>query len=109
MTQTSRWCRICRKQQRTIDGTQLCNSCGTPTTEMRPPNAVNTAPRCPRCRHNGQQQPDGRHYCRACSVWFEADDFGYVDDRPDINAEKNEARAIRMAQAKLLRQKARQR
>jgi hypothetical protein len=105
-TQKRRWCRVCRKERSTLPGGHQCNSCGTPTTEMRPAAMHSTAPRCPQCRHGGKMQPDGRHYCQKCDVWYEADDFGFVDDRPDVNAEKNEARAIRIAQAKLLRQKA---
>lgn len=104
-----RWCRVCQKPREPLAGGHRCNSCGTPTTEMRPPAVVvNVAPKCPQCRCLGREQPDGRYLCTKCSAWYERDDFGYVDDRPDVNAMKQEEHAARCAAVRKLNRTRRQ-
>lgn len=49
-------------------------------------------PRCPRCgNHKSYQIEPGRFCCNKCQGVFEGADFGFVDDRPNVNAEKMES------------------
>jgi|GEM_PF-4476336 len=88
-------CRICRKTTPT-DGC-LCLGCGTPVE-----NAIDNSkqrvrkPQCPKCNSGANYEIEpGRYSCRDCMGVFEADDFGYLDTRPDRNLEKLERLAER--------------
>lgn len=61
------------------------------------PKAKSVNRRCPRCDSRAVQREiePGRYCCNRCRAVFEDDDFGYVDDRPDVNAEKREAMSRR--------------
>ena len=70
-----------------------CLGCGAPLARTKQPQQPKGAgrPPCPACRRTRSREiePD-RYECRDCGAVFERDDFGYLDDRPDVNAEKRE-------------------
>lgn len=88
-------CSICRGS-RPHNGS-VCLGCGTPLAKatLKKTDRRNTT-ECPGCRHNGPfQDIGGRLRCGKCTAVFEGSDFGFVDDRPDVNAEKMERLAAR--------------
>lgn len=94
-SESSIQCRICRKHTPT-DG-QLCLGCGTPVE-----NAIDNSrlkvrkPQCPKCNSGANYEIEtGRFSCRDCMAVFEAEDFGYVDTRPDVNLDKKERLQVR--------------
>lgn len=88
-------CTICGGIRPCADG--VCLGCGgsarTPAGGV-PPKPARTTP-CPRCGTFSRSTLEpGRYCCRNCQAVYEADDFGFVDDRPDINAEKRERQEL---------------
>lgn len=89
-------CRICNgKERRIYSG--LCDGCGHPVhnVELRPkkPSDFMNVPACPACHGlNRKELEPGRFLCLKCNAIYEHGDCGFVDDRPDINAMKKEAR-----------------
>lgn len=91
-------CRFCRKRREDVNG--LCGGCGSEVrlAGVKPPQRdINTPASCPKCGRRGVPQDDHRWVCISCNSWFERDDQTYVDDRPDVNAEKQEAFRERQA------------
>jgi DNA-directed RNA polymerase subunit RPC12/RpoP len=84
------WCRICRRQR---PESGKCSSCGTGLTPYYEPKAKAPSPSCPKCRgKHTQATPHGSRVCRDCGAEFEPVEVGYLDTRPDVNAEKRERR-----------------
>ena len=84
-------CRICRGVRNTNG--RVCLGCGTPVANAIDRNKPKRArPTCPICgpRPKVSEVQPGRFECGGCRSHFEADDVGYVDTRPDVNAEKRE-------------------
>jgi hypothetical protein len=70
-----------------------CLGCGSPIEICRPSKNRNRwRSSCPSCASDGPHQTleAGRYRCQKCNAIFEQPDFGFVDDRPDINVEKLE-------------------
>lgn len=74
--------------------TRQCLGCGSPKANaMVPAGSLSKkkAFRCPKCKSTRTScLEDERHVCADCRAVFEADDVGFLDTRPDINAEKRE-------------------
>ena len=84
------YCGICQKQRQGQNG--RCESCGSlvSTAKVKPPRS-STCPPCPKCgTYQSTLRSDGYWHCRTCGGLHEPDDFGFLDDRPDVNAEKRE-------------------
>jgi len=82
----------------------LCEGCATPVASCHISDdllrKINRKPRCPNCRSTFSEEIEkDRYCCKTCDTTFEAPDMGYVDDRPENNAMKNEA----YAQANVIR------
>lgn len=72
---------------------EICLGCGTPILKCKPSKSTNRfRSSCPQCASDGPHVvlEAGRYRCPKCTAVFEQPDFGFVDDRPDINAEKKE-------------------
>lgn len=103
-------CNFCRKVRQDVNG--LCSGCGSEVRlaeKKRPAFDLNTPCPCPKCGRRGvPQEDDQRWFCLSCNIHFERDDQTYVDDRPDVNAEKQEAfRERQKKHAKKTRHRAR--
>lgn len=72
---------------------RICLGCGTPLHQCEIPRKPRVSKvDCPSC---GKRSPQvviepGRYRCTACNSIFEADDFSFLDDRPDVSLEKKE-------------------
>lgn len=87
-------CTICRGL-RPNNGV-VCLGCGTALLKCSQRKAKRHTTECPGCTHTGPHQTleAGRYRCLKCTAIFEHGDVGYLDDRPDINAEKLERMAV---------------
>lgn len=88
------YCRFCGGSRPTDGG--RCLGCGTKAerAKVAPPKPGTNRPKCPACRDavgKSQEVEPGRFYCPNCRAFFEPDDVGYLDTRPDRNAEKRES------------------
>ena len=86
-------CRFCGGARPT--GSGRCLGCGAPVAnaELKPRKRSRPPRRCPRCGSNRhRERHDNTFECSACSAVFEDADFGFVDDRPEVNAMKKEGR-----------------
>ena len=88
-------CNFCKGRRNVYHG--LCDGCGHPEanvtagSKQRQPAAARV-PACPACHSSNRQELEpGRWLCRGCAGIFETEDVGYLDDRPDVNAQKREA------------------
>lgn len=85
-------CRYCNGMREFT--TRQCLGCGSPKVNaMVPAASLNKSKtfQCPKCRSNRTSgMEDERHVCADCKAVFEADDFGYLDSRPEENAIKRE-------------------
>lgn len=89
MTQTHT-CKICRGP-RPHNGS-VCLGCGTELKNSTVTRVKTRKKQCPECC---SYMPHilidpGRWRCGKCNAVFEAGDVGYLDDRPDVNLEKQE-------------------
>lgn len=71
----------------------VCLGCGTAliSCERKQPARMSKVD-CPCCAKRSPQvliEP-GRYRCTACNSIFEADDFSFFDDRPDVSLDKKE-------------------
>lgn len=89
-------CRFCKGSRNVYHG--LCDGCGHPAAnvEVKPatnkPAKVYRIPVCPACHSTNRTELESHRWmCNKCGGIFEREDMGYVDDRPDINAQKREA------------------
>ena len=89
MTQTHR-CNFCNGIRPIHAG--LCTGCGTPVIRCKPPTIKRNRNECPGCTHTGPHElmETGRYRCQKCTAIFEGPDFGFMDDRPEVNAAKKE-------------------
>lgn len=91
---TQGFCRFCNGKRRVNAKTQ-CEGCGMPVANAHVPEPARKLAKlrlkCPKCRrtHIAEIEKD-RFNCETCDAVFEAADVGYLDTRPDINAEKKE-------------------
>ena len=86
-------CRFCQvTSPLTQDGTR-CAGCGMPKANAKIKQRKKTkrdrrgdcpACGCPRCK----PLDNHRRICPKCGTEFELPDFGFVDDRPEMNAAK---------------------
>lgn len=70
-----------------------CLGCGTEIEKCKPVQTSRRKdPNCPKCTHNGPHQnlSATRRRCVKCTAVFEGADFGFVDDRPEVNLAKIE-------------------
>lgn len=83
-------CRIC-DGKRPHNGT-ICLGCGTLLVKCKAATVKRDIRECPKCTHTGPHKliEAGRMRCLKCTAVFEGPDFGFVDDRPEVNAEKKE-------------------
>lgn len=90
MTTKKHRCRICLGD-RPNNGT-ICLGCGTALIKCQETRKKKPVTECPGCRSNGpfKSIEAGRFRCPKCTAVFESGDFGFLDDRPDINVEKKE-------------------
>lgn len=81
-------CRFCNGTRDANDS--MCLGCGSPIANARRTVKVRKAEKpCPECNsRNSSVIDDHRFMCRDCGGTFENEDFGFVDDRPEINAMK---------------------
>lgn len=84
------YCKCCRGI-RPNDGL-ICQGCGTALLHCRVVKQKKPRIECAQCGSNGpfREREPGRKVCVKCNGVFEAADFSFVDDRPDINVEKKE-------------------
>lgn len=89
-------CRICQGD-RPHNGT-TCLGCGTLLVKCKETKEKRNRHECPGCTHTGPHQitEHGRWRCVKCTAIFEGPDFGFVDDRPEVNAAKKERAASEM-------------
>lgn len=85
------YCHPCRCRRRFWNG--LCSSCGHPQkASYEPVRRESAGMICPACHSSRKTETEpGRYRCLECSSVYERPDTGYVDDRPEQNAIKNEA------------------
>lgn len=87
-------CRYCRGLRPTSHG--VCLGCGAPVerAELQLRRRTRKPRKCPKCGSGKYEETrdEGRFECRSCSSVFEDADFGFVDDRPEVNAMKKELR-----------------
>lgn len=87
-------CRFCQGPRPTANG--VCLGCGAPVERAEIKSRKRTRkPRiCPRCASGSYKLTgdEGRFICRMCLTVFEDYEFGFVDDRADVNAMKKERR-----------------
>lgn len=90
MTDQTFPCRMCGGQ-RPHNGRE-CLGCGAPIERAWDSSQTNTERiMCPKCNSGAhERRADDSYTCRACGAWFESLEVGYLDDRPDVNAEKRE-------------------
>lgn len=71
-----------------------CLGCGSPKANAMVPAASlvkSKKPQCPQCNTTDTKSIDEeRRSCNRCHTVFEPDDFGFLDTRPEQNAEKRE-------------------
>ena len=86
------YCRICRGQRDsvTVSGKLCCSGCGTTQANafVPRPESKQSKPRCPKCRSQKSVEFDGRLMCAECKAVFETVEVGFLDSRPEQNAEK---------------------
>ena len=89
MTGKKHRCRICNGD-RPHNGLH-CQGCGTEIVKCKPTKTKRIVD-CPGCGNRGpfRELEAGRYHCTKCTATFEGADVGYLDDRPDVNAEKQE-------------------
>lgn len=70
----------------------ICLGCGSDLTRCKQDKPKRKTSECPGCTHHGPHKEieAERYRCLKCGAIFEKPDFGYVDERPDVNAEKLE-------------------
>lgn len=87
------FCGVCRGQRDDICG--MCSGCGGRVAEVRmSAKPKPKSPQCPRCgpRTDAYKLKRGTYHCRKCGAEFSPVEVGFVDSRPDVNAEKREGK-----------------
>jgi ribosomal protein L37AE/L43A len=87
------FCGICNGKRDNVGG--LCSGCGGDVDQVRmSANPKPVAPKCPQCgpRTDAYRLDRGSYHCRRCGAEFAPVEFGFLDSRPDRNAERMENR-----------------
>lgn len=81
-------CRICGGIRPCVDS--RCMGCGS-SLRLCGSVAAKKPVHCPQCGKSKYVNMEiDRFRCEGCATIFEKDDFRFLDDRPDVNAEKKE-------------------
>jgi len=92
------YCRMCRGPR--PFNANGCTGCGTPRAKAIVPaerlKQPEVNPTCPGCGDNHVERFQAERWkCARCHSVFEPVEFGFVDDRPEINLAKKE-RLVRL-------------